>query len=266
LKRLLRNTRKTDSLRRPGLACSSPIWCRAFAAFALLGNKEKESGTPRHQGRKENSVTRVAACALLIAGLAAFTLSAQETKQLDKDGAKGTEQAEEAEKGTLPNELLWKWANFAILAGVLGWLGAKHLGPYFTSRSAEIRNGIEEAQKVKAEAETRAADIEKRIENLVAEVESMRGKSREEISAEGERISAETAQQISRLQAQAENEIAYSAKVATVELKAQAAALALKMAEQQIRGRMGPQTQEVLVESFLSDLRAQESKTKAISN
>jgi outer membrane protein len=33
---LLRNTRKTDSLRRPWLACSTPTWSRAFAAFALL--------------------------------------------------------------------------------------------------------------------------------------------------------------------------------------------------------------------------------------
>jgi hypothetical protein len=32
----LRNMRKTDSLRRPLLACSSPTWWRAFAAFALL--------------------------------------------------------------------------------------------------------------------------------------------------------------------------------------------------------------------------------------
>jgi F-type H+-transporting ATPase subunit b len=206
------------------------------------------------------------ACGLLIVGLAAFTLSAQETKQLERDGAKETEHAEEAEKGALPNELLWKWANFAILAGVLGWLGAKHLGPFFTSRSAEIRNGIEEAQKVKVEAEARAADIEKRIGNLSAEVESMRGKSREEISAEGARISSETSQQIARLQAQAENEITSSAKNATLELKAQAAALALKMAEQQIRGRMSPQTQDVLVDSFLNDLHNQESKTKAISN
>lgn len=202
---------------------------------------------------------------LLIVGLAAITLTAQETKQLEKDGEKGTEHAEEAEKGALPNELLWKWANFAILAGVLGWLGAKHLGPFFTSRSAEIRNGIEEAQKVKVEAEARAADIEKRIGNLVAEVERMRGESREEISAEGARISAETAQQISRLQAQAENEIASSAKAATIELKVHAAALALKMAEQQIRGRMTPQTQDALVDSFVSDLRTQEPKTEAIS-
>ncbi len=138
--------------------------------------------------------------------------------------------------------------------------------PFFTSRSAEIRNGIEEAQKVKVEAEARAADIEKRIGNLVAEVERMRGQSREEISAEGARISAETAQQISRLQAQAENEIASSAKAATIELKVHAAALALKMAEQQIRGRMTPQTQEALVDSFVGDLRTQEPKTKAISN
>ena len=33
---LVKNTRKTDSLRRPRLACSLPTSCRAFAAFALL--------------------------------------------------------------------------------------------------------------------------------------------------------------------------------------------------------------------------------------
>jgi hypothetical protein len=32
---LLRNTRKTDSLRRPELAWSRTTFCRAFAAFAL---------------------------------------------------------------------------------------------------------------------------------------------------------------------------------------------------------------------------------------
>jgi F-type H+-transporting ATPase subunit b len=202
---------------------------------------------------------------LLIIGLAAFTLAAQEGP-VAREGEKVNEHAEEAEKGALPNELLWKWANFAILAGVFGWLGAKYLGPFFTSRSAEIRNGIAEAQKVRAEAEARATEIEKRISNLAAEVELLRTKSREEISAEGARISAETAQQITRLQVQGQNEIASAVKVATLELKAQAAELALKMAEQQIRGRMTPQTQEGLVDSFLSDLRAQESKIKVNPN
>ena len=31
------NARKTDSLRRPGPSCFSSTWCRAYAAFALLG-------------------------------------------------------------------------------------------------------------------------------------------------------------------------------------------------------------------------------------
>jgi hypothetical protein len=30
------NSRRTDSFRQSGLACSPPTWCRAFAAFALL--------------------------------------------------------------------------------------------------------------------------------------------------------------------------------------------------------------------------------------
>jgi len=42
----LRNTRKTDSLRRNQLACSSLICCRAFAALALLRNSRKTDSLP----------------------------------------------------------------------------------------------------------------------------------------------------------------------------------------------------------------------------
>src|SRR4029077_3620459 len=74
----------------------------------------------------------------------------------------------------------WKWANFALLAAALGYLVVKHAGPYFASRSIEIRKGIEDAQKLRAEAEERAAAMESRLANLGAEVDAMRKSSREE--------------------------------------------------------------------------------------
>jgi hypothetical protein len=43
---LLRNSRKTDSPPAAGLACSSPTWCRAFAAFTLLRNSRKTDSLP----------------------------------------------------------------------------------------------------------------------------------------------------------------------------------------------------------------------------
>jgi F-type H+-transporting ATPase subunit b len=179
---------------------------------------------------------------------------------IEKTGEHTGESEEE-----IPHEIWWKWANFAILAGVLGYLTAKNAGPFFASRSAEIQKGIKEAALVKAEAEARAAEIEARIANLAAEIEVIRKNSREEISAEGARISAETAQTISKIQAQAEQDIASAAKTASLDLKAQAAELAIGIAEQQIRARLTQQTQDGLVDAFVHDLK-RESKAKAALN
>ncbi len=184
---------------------------------------------------------------------------------VEKAGEKLGEHTESAEQNEMPNEIWWKWANFGILMAGLGYLVAKKAGPFFVSRSAEIQKGITEAAAVKAEAEARARSIEARISNLAGEVQALRKSSQQEIAEEGARISAETAHDIARMQAQAEHEIASAAKNASLDLKAQAAELAMGIAEREIRGRMTPQTQDGLVNSFVQDLQ-QEAKTKAALN
>lgn len=196
--------------------------------------------------------------------LGAWSAFGQEST-VEKAGEKVGEHTEAAEQNEMPNEIWWKWANFGILAIGLGYLAAKHGGPFFASRSEEIQKGITDAAAVKAEAEARARSIEARISNLAGEVQVLRKSSQEEIAAEGARISAETAHAIARMQAQAEQEIAAAAKNASLDLKAQAAELAMGIAEQEIRGRLTPQTQDGLVNSFVQDLK-QAAKTTAALN
>ena len=43
----------------------------------------------------------------------------------------------------------WKWANFGLLAGALGYFIAKNSGPFFASRSQEIQKGITAAEKLR---------------------------------------------------------------------------------------------------------------------
>ena len=186
-------------------------------------------------------------------------------KAVESAGEKAGEHAQSAEQNEMPNEIWWKWANFGILVIGLGYLVAKNAGPFFASRSAEIQKGIIDASAVKAEAEARAKSIEARISNLAAEVQALRKSSQQEIAEEGARISAETAHSIGRMQAQAEQEIATAGKNASLDLKAQAAELAMGIAEQQIRGQLTPQTQDGLVHSFVQDLK-QEAKIKAAMN
>jgi F-type H+-transporting ATPase subunit b len=192
---------------------------------------------------------------IIAAAFAACLAWAQEPHKAAERAKEVSEETEGHESTAMPNEIWWKWANFAILASGLGYLIAKNAPPFFRARTEEIQKGIRDAAAVRAEAEARAAEIEKRVANLNAEVEILRLNSREEITREGERIRAETARQIGKIQHQAEADIASAAKNAVHELKAYSAELAVSIAARQIEQQMTPQNQEQLANAFVDDLQ-----------
>ena len=192
---------------------------------------------------------------LITAAFAACFIFAQHAPQGTEHAKAAVEHGKDHAQAPMPNEIWWKWANFAILAAGLGYLIGKNAGPFFRTHTEEIQQGIRDAAAVRAEAEARATEIEKRIANLNAEVEALRQKSHEEIAREGERVSAETARLIAKIQRQAEADIASAAKNASQELKAYSAELAIQMAAQQIEQRMTQQSQEQLANAFVDDIR-----------
>jgi F-type H+-transporting ATPase subunit b len=149
----------------------------------------------------------------------------------------------------------WKWANFVILAGGLGYLIGKHVPPLFQKQSSEIQSALREAAKAKEEAAAYAAGIEARLANLQSEIEKLRVSARADMSAESERIGRETEHHLQRIREQTAQEIELLTRGATDELRKYSAELAVGLAEQRIRSRMNPATQESLAESFLHDLR-----------
>jgi len=176
------------------------------------------------------------------------------------EGAKGAAHQEESGEKDMTG---WKWANFAILAAALGFLLVKNAGPYFATRSIEIRSGIEEAQKLRADAETRAAAMEKRLANLGVEVEAMRRSAKEEAEQEGARIRQETERELAKIQGQADHEISSALKTAQSELKSYSAQLAVDLARQKVRQRMTAADQDSLVQNFVADLAGELERGKS---
>ena len=166
-----------------------------------------------------------------------------------------TASTEKAEPG-----IVWKWANFALLAVGLGYLVKKNLPPFFRGRTAEIQQGITEAQQIKRDAEARAAQVEARLQKLGEDIDQFRRQSREEMQQEGERIRQETAKQLGHLEQLAQQEIEAAGKVARRELKDYAAKLAMDLAEQRVRARLNAGTETALVDGFVQDLQHKESR------
>ena len=108
--------------------------------------------------------------------------------------------------------------------------------------------------ELQREANARTAAMEARLANLQTEISEMRTKAKAEIAAEGERVKAETAAAMAKIQAHAESEIAAAAKNERAGLKTYAADLALKIAEEKLRGQLNTQADAGLIQNFLKGL------------
>jgi len=159
---------------------------------------------------------------------------------------------EKSEKGSLD---IWKWINFLMLAGGLGYLIGKNAGPFYANRSASISKDMEESLRQRKEAEVRVAEVERRLASLESAIAALRSESNLELKASAERTARQTAEEIAKVQAHAAREIASAGKHARAELKRYSAELAVGLAEQKVRARMTPGTQDALVESFVRDLK-----------
>jgi F-type H+-transporting ATPase subunit b len=163
------------------------------------------------------------AAGLVLAGTAAFAQEpASEHPAADATEEKAHEQNSEGGEGGLQG---WKWLNFAILAGGLGYLAVKMGGPFFATRSAQIRKDLVEAGALHKQAEARAAEVDRRLAHLETEVASLREEATRESHAERERLAREAAAELAKIKEQSEQEIAAAGKAARNDLRRYSAGL-----------------------------------------
>jgi len=183
---------------------------------------------------------RILAYLILLLALTAFA------------GAQEDEKPASEEKQ--PNIVLL-WINFAILAAGLGYLVSKNVPPLLRARSEEIQTGIRESALLKAEADARLKEIERRLSGIASDIEKLRVELITEMDAEGRRLRAETERMVTRVHHQAEQEIQFMVKTGRLELKTFSAQLAIDLASQRIQARMNGEVQQRMVDAFIGDLQ-----------
>jgi len=149
---------------------------------------------------------------------------------------------------------LWKWANFALLAGGLGYLIAKSAPPLFAARSRKIREDMAEAEHEREQAEARLNDVGRRLDNLESEMAALRAEAEMEAHRESQRMRVETEAEMARIRVHAEQELAAAGKAARLELKRYSAQLAIRQAELMVRERLTPGADNELVRDFVRGL------------
>lgn len=167
-------------------------------------------------------------------------------------GAHAAEEGGNAATGQA-NEI-FKWINFAIVAGLVAWVFLKLTPPFFRKNAEAISSAITKATAAKAEADRQLRDAEEKLATLEQQVAQLRATAQREAAAEAERIRNITQIDAQKISVAATAEIEAAERAARLELKAIAANLAVDGAESLLAKQLTPQAQESLVAAFMKSL------------
>lgn len=173
---------------------------------------------------------------MLVAGLSFSWLVAADAPVVFAAESPGDEHGEDGHGEEIggPNATLWKSVNFILLIGIAWYLLRGKVGPFFEERNRAIARDMNVAAEREAEAQERLRAVEEKISGLEGEIAELREHARVEMERDRERVAAETAQAIARIQENSTREIQSAGAMARAQLSKHAAALALQLAEQQI--------------------------------
>jgi F-type H+-transporting ATPase subunit b len=149
---------------------------------------------------------------------------------------------------------IFKWVNFAIVAGLLLRVFGKVLPSVFRRNADTISSAITKATAARAAADAQLREAETKLANLQKEVAELRAFAQREAAAEAGRFLALTASDAQKIAAAAKGEIEAAERAARLELKALAAKLAVDGAESLLAKQLTPKAQENLISNFVESL------------
>jgi F-type H+-transporting ATPase subunit b len=168
------------------------------------------------------------------------------------EGAGEHEAAPKLDTSRLALQLL----NFAVLAGVVGFVGGKAINKALLARHQQLKADLVAASDAKAAAEKKASEQEKRLASLEGEIAGIRAGIKQEAEAEKQRLIAAAEERAKRIGEETKFLLDQQVKQAEASLKREVAEAAVKIAEEIVKKSMGASDQQRLVETFVSDVGA----------
>jgi F-type H+-transporting ATPase subunit b len=148
--------------------------------------------------------------------------------------------------------LIFVWLNFLVIAAVIGKYLIKYLPGMFRSRTASIKQSMEDARKASEEANRRLGDIESKLSRLDVDIAAIRAEAEAVNKAEEARMQASIEEERRKIVLSSQQEIEAAAAHARRELKVYAADLAISLAEKKIN--VDEATDKALVRSFTEQI------------
>ena len=144
--------------------------------------------------------------------------------------------------------------NFAIFAFGIFWVLRKSIPGFVTARRDKLVKDIEEARRLRIEAETKLADYEKRLAALETEAQAILAEARAAGARERDRIIAEAVAAAERIRLDAEQRLEQEGRKLEAELQQHAVALTMQVARRLSAERITDNHRRNLFNDYVQNL------------
>lgn len=189
---------------------------------------------------------------MLALALCAFCAS-QAVRAAQETQPQGGQKTEQAPEDSTAGQI-FRWLNFILVFGGLGFLIAKSAPAYFRARADEVSREITEAAAKKAAAEARLGEAEAGLAKLDQAQAKMRADAQRDFAAEADRIKKAAAADVEKVEHMAGVEIDATTRMAMIELRAAAARHAVERAAAMVAEQMTPDRRELIFRKFVANL------------
>ncbi len=153
------------------------------------------------------------------------------------------------------NAELWVAVGLVLFFLILAFTGVfKMIGGHLDARAAKIQSELDEAARLRAEAEALLAQIRQEKAEAEAQAAEMLKAAEADARVMEAEARAKLEESLARRQALAERRIAQAEAQAAVEVKAAAAELAARAAEQILTARLAGQKSDPLVDDAIAQI------------
>ncbi|MBI4686284.1 MAG: F0F1 ATP synthase subunit B [Nitrospirae bacterium] len=164
--------------------------------------------------------------------------------------------AEGGEHSALLKDWLWPLVNFAILLIVLIKFTRKPFKEFLKKRTELIEKSLKESEEARELSSRALAEVQERLKSLDDEINKILESAVHAGEREKEALIAQGESLKKRLIEQASVNIEQEIQKAKNEIKAEAALMAIELAEKQIKDKLGQKEQETLIDGYIKRLEA----------
>jgi len=157
----------------------------------------------------------------------------------------------QADSGVLLKDFLYRTLSFVLMVGLVAYFVTKPIRKGLSDRSAEIEKTLADAKAAQEAAEAKHLEYSEKLAKATEEIASITVSIRHDGEVEREKILVAAKEMAVKIEQEAESKATSVVAKARVELREEAARLAVELAEDMLRKQVSAEDQKRLVDEYM---------------